>query len=103
MPEGAVYVGRPTKYGNPIHISKDGLIKDSHGREVRVNGWACMHADPRDAPRKFLAAGFEAWLGLPEQAALREAARKELAGHDLACWCPLTEPCHADVLLKVAA
>ena len=28
--------------------------------------------------------------------------RKELSGKDLACWCPLGEPCHADVLLKIA-
>lgn len=27
---------------------------------------------------------------------------RELAGRDLACWCPLTVPCHADVLLAVA-
>lgn len=28
--------------------------------------------------------------------------RRELAGHDLACWCPLDQPCHADVLLALA-
>jgi hypothetical protein len=28
--------------------------------------------------------------------------RAALAGHDLACWCPLDGPCHADVLLDVA-
>ena len=28
--------------------------------------------------------------------------RRELAGRDLACWCPLDEPCHADVLLRLA-
>jgi hypothetical protein len=31
------------------------------------------------------------------------AARRELAGRDLACWCPLDQPCHADVLLEIAA
>jgi hypothetical protein len=25
-----------------------------------------------------------------------------LAGRDLACWCPLDKPCHADVLLELA-
>jgi Domain of unknown function (DUF4326) len=25
-----------------------------------------------------------------------------LQGHDLACWCPLGQPCHADVLLEIA-
>ena len=28
--------------------------------------------------------------------------RRELAGKDLACWCPLDEPCHGDVLLAIA-
>ena len=28
--------------------------------------------------------------------------RNELRGHDLACWCPLDQPCHADVLLELA-
>ena len=26
----------------------------------------------------------------------------ELRGKDLACWCPLDKPCHADVLLEIA-
>ena len=34
----------------------------------------------------------------PDQMA---AARTELAGHDLACWCR-TGPCHVDILLAVA-
>ena len=25
-----------------------------------------------------------------------------LRGHDLVCWCPLDQPCHADVLLELA-
>lgn len=31
-----------------------------------------------------------------------EEIRAELAGHDLACWCPLEHACHADVLLELA-
>lgn len=27
---------------------------------------------------------------------------RDLAGRDLACWCPLDQPCHADVLLDLA-
>ncbi len=26
----------------------------------------------------------------------------ELRGKDLACWCPLHQPCHADVLIEMA-
>ena len=28
--------------------------------------------------------------------------RSELRGKNLACWCPLDQPCHADVLLELA-
>jgi hypothetical protein len=27
---------------------------------------------------------------------------RDLTGKDLACWCPLNQPCHADVLLELA-
>lgn len=37
--------------------------------------------------------------GAPRE--LRESLH-DLACHDLACWCPLDQPCHADVLLAVA-
>lgn len=77
MPDGAVYVGRPTVFGNPYHIRAD-----------------------RDAAT--CVALYREWLDRPEHADLRERARAELAGHDLACWCGLDRPCHADVLLEVA-
>jgi hypothetical protein len=32
---------------------------------------------------------------------LAQAARRELAGRDLACWCPLDQPCHANVLIEI--
>lgn len=31
-----------------------------------------------------------------------EDVRRELAGKDLGCWCPLDKPCHADALLEIA-
>lgn len=31
-----------------------------------------------------------------------EYARLALRGRDLVCWCPLDQPCHADVLLELA-
>jgi hypothetical protein len=39
---------------------------------------------------------------LAEHPDLVAAARAELAGRDLACWCPADHPCHADVLLDIA-
>ncbi|EPX82062.1 hypothetical protein Salmuc_02429 [Salipiger mucosus DSM 16094] len=30
------------------------------------------------------------------------AMQTVLRGRDLACWCPLDRPCHADILLELA-
>jgi hypothetical protein len=76
MPEGAVYVGRPTRWGNPYPVWETG------GPELAV-------------------AYYRAWLGT-DGAGLAVRAGWELRGRDLACWCPLDQPCHADVLLELA-
>lgn len=93
MPEGAVYVGRPTQWGNPWTVNE--LI----GLE-----WA----DPAvgDGSRFFRELPITAELAV----ALYRIAftpdvddiRAELAGLDLACWCPHDQPCHADILLELA-
>ena len=82
MPEGAAYVGRPTKWGNPYKVGEK-------------NPYGTVTVDKRHAQRIFL--GFA-----PQNERLVAAAREELRGKDLACWCPLDEPCHADVLLEIA-
>jgi hypothetical protein len=76
MPEGAVYVGRPSPFGNPFPAAKYG-----HEGAVIL---------------------YRAWIRQPDQFGLRSRIRRELRGRDLVCWCPLTVACHADVLLEVA-
>jgi hypothetical protein len=78
MPPGAVYVGRPTRWGNPFVVGAE-------------------------HPAAECVAAYRRWLAEPEQLPLRTAARRELAGHDLACWCPPGQPCHADVLLELVS
>lgn len=81
IPAGAVYVGRPTKFGNP-YSHRDGTLA-----KYKVSS----RDEAVDAFEQHL-------LANPE---LLEAARKELRGKDLICWCaPLR--CHADVLMKHA-
>ncbi len=70
MPEGAVYVGRPSKWGNPFAVGDDIAGLD--------------------------ATGFFAEFVAPK------LDLRELRGKDLACWCRLDQPCHADVLLELA-
>lgn len=71
MPEGAVYVGRPTDFGNPHPL---------------------IGSTPEIATKLFE----EHLLSEP---GLLELAIKKLRGKDLACFCPLNQGCHADVLL----
>jgi hypothetical protein len=82
VPPGAVYVGR----------SAPGLAASKFANPYRV-GPGRDRATAVGLYRRHLASR-------PD---LIEAARAELAGLDQACWCPLDEPCHADVLLAVAA
>lgn len=79
MPDCAVYVGRPSKWGNPYQAGRDG-----------------------DGNPAYLVRLFREYLARPEQTALVAAIKAELRGKDLACWCPLDQPCHADVLLDLA-
>lgn len=83
MPVGAVYVGRPTKWGNPFKAGAEYMT-------VAAGGMLCT--DAADAVR----------LYKPCALTRREEITSELRGKDLACWCPLDQPCHADVLLELA-
>lgn len=89
MPEGAVYVGRPTKWGNPFRAGK---VRYLTGPKA---GQLATAADVVEIYRNRIerCQGGEAIVGL---------IRAELRGKDLACWCPLGQPCHADVLLAIA-
>jgi hypothetical protein len=97
MPEGAVYVGRGTAWGNPYKagpgVARMPWLPDgaeltteqcvAYYREMMVGGGPNLLADKWLTPR----------IG---------AIRHFLRGKDLACWCPLDQPCHADVLLELA-
>jgi hypothetical protein len=74
IPPGAVYVGRPTKWGNPFVIGRDG------NREQVVTLFG-----------KYL----------NDRPELIAAARAELRGRDLVCFCA-PQLCHADVLRVIA-
>ncbi len=91
MPEGAVYVGRPTKWGNPFVIGT--MVPEGDPPELQ-----------HSATRTDVVDMFEdAMAGLRiDVLPLSPDDLAELRGRDLVCWCPLDEPCHADVLLEVA-
>ena len=71
-PKDAVYVGRPSKWGNPLKIGV-------HGNRVEV------------------IEKYRKWLEIFKD----DLPIEELRGKDLVCWCA-PKPCHADVLLEFA-
>jgi hypothetical protein len=73
-PDGAISVARPHKWGNPFKVGV-------HAADAAEAVWL-----------------YRQWL--PSQSLYVEVS--ELTGHDLMCFCPLDQPCHADVLLELA-
>lgn len=110
MPEGAVYVGRPTRWGNPFcfvlapYGREKRLVHLPSGRPIKMLRICDVVTSDPEKRRENCATAFEMWIeGRSEDArAMREAAQVALRGLDLACWCPLDSPCHADVLLRIA-
>jgi len=73
-PASAVYVGRPTAFGNPFKVGVHGT-------------------------REEVIARFEEWI--ESKPGLVARVKTELRGRDLVCWCA-PKACHADVLLRIA-
>jgi hypothetical protein len=88
MPPNTMAVGRPGYFGSPFTGPRAAAdyrrwMAGKMGREefARKNTRAFVHHFDR-------------------QNVLREVVR--LRGKNLACWCALDQPCHADVLLELA-
>lgn len=107
-PESAVVVARPGRWGNPFEIgARVGAYLNHRPGEDPLWQWGDLgqYDDDHRLTRAESVAAFRAWVNRsvgPSGFARSYEARLELAGCDLACWCPLDEPCHADVLLAIA-
>ena len=88
MPPNTVSVCRPGKWGNPFKVEVSGGMWIVN--KYKFFRMAAAVQSSIECYRQFLT---------PEMIA---AARAELRGKDLACWCKEGDPCHADVLLEVA-
>lgn len=72
--DGDVYIGRPSKFGNPIAIGKD-CSRD----EAVYHHWQYLHGNKK----------------------LLRVVRSELPGKNLVCFCAPAK-CHGDTLMRVA-
>lgn len=71
-----VYIGRPSKWGNPFVIGRDG-------------------------DRAAVIAKYRDYINAPQMYSLREDAKHELKGKTLGCYCA-PQACHGDVLAEIA-
>lgn len=102
----AVIVARPSKWGNPFAVRReqDIVLFPASRFMPPLRGTVC----PRDRAEavglfRLGVLGFQERIAFhsPRVPTLDEI-RAEIAGRDLACWCPLDQPCHGDVLLELA-
>lgn len=88
MPPNTVKVDRTTKWGNPFIVGEHGTRdKCVELFEFLLAGYRCIS------------------LGnVNEQESFMDNVKniRQLKGKNLACWCSLSDACHADVLLKLA-
>lgn len=90
-PEGAIVVARPSRWGNPYHVEGE-IVTHPNG-----NDWWSPTEARGVAVRLYREDLYSGRLPYTV-----DVVCQELTGHDLACWCPLDQPCHADVLLALA-
>lgn len=80
MPPNAIYVGRPTVWGNPYVVGSQLMSGETLTAEKAVELYEQHLRDNFD----------------------ERDIRHFLRGKDLACWCGPDDACHADVLLAIA-
>ena len=107
MPDNTVYVGRGSKFGNPFKIDDGFIIYKPENKPRRLYdkkdqwiNWSvskgftvedCIHLFEKWITHKLFISNLSTVPDL-----------SELKGKNLACWCPLNKPCHADVLLRLS-
>jgi hypothetical protein len=115
MPENTVYVGRPSLWGNPwtpaeahaqtgfdpsmTRRDKAALAVDLYRHELEHFGLLTDYDYVVGTPRWYQVQRDVVASGARN---MGEYAAIALRGKNLACWCPLDQPCHADVLLELA-
>jgi len=112
LPANTVVVARPSIYGNPFRVVKEPTkpttwtvhYVPNPRIDIGAGGWV----DEFDTKAEAIACAVESYRGwatdgrnhyLRVQYFIDE---HKLRSKNLACWCPLDQPCHADVILELA-
>jgi hypothetical protein len=106
MPDNTVNVDRSTGFGNPFPVVKGTSTSMGKTTDVWIvgtfEGPGMWFKDTKAEATDIAVKAYRAWLMQPGQKGLRGRAQTVLRGKNVACWCALGKPCHADALLEVA-
>lgn len=94
-PANTVSVTRGTPWGNPYVVGEE-----CDRKQIRRWGWKFKHPEFVCEDAETAVRRFRACLLLDE--AIHARVKEKLRSKNLACFCPLDQPCHADVLLELA-
>jgi len=107
MPDNTIYVGRPTKFGNPFRLDPDGAIMYYSMNRAILAPWIYWSVSGGFSIQDILEL-YEKWItgklefnGIYKRPLPQVPDIEELRGRDLACWCSLDKPCHVDILIKL--
>lgn len=103
-PEGTIYVGRPTKFGNPFKLTPDGMIMCYSTNRSVLNPWIVFN-DGLGHTVEDIVELYELWIKgrmLDFEYLPIPPNTDELEGKNLSCFCSLNTACHADVLLTIS-
>lgn len=107
-PPGCVVVSRPSKFGNPFTVA--GAREAGYGARHNPDGSRASAEQSDMMLAEWAVTLFRQWLAGRDLAGQHNPARRKnlldalpsLRGQDLACWCKIGAPCHADVLIELA-
>ena len=93
MPPNTKSVTRPGKFGNPYKIGMHNIWGSLKDYLIEKNGENTYH-DVEDVLLAYR-------QKIKSSQAMQRLIKHFLKGKNLACFCPLDKPCHADILLEV--
>ena len=106
-PDNTVYVGRGSKWGNPVKLIEDTIYIDASKRRRILDPWIWYNVGDQEdvvylfekiiTGTQFANKILQYWSDYFSKLDI-----SELKGKNLMCWCSLSEPCHTDILLKLA-
>jgi len=98
MPPNTVKVDRSTKWGNPFVVHDQCNCGAQIGEQCR-RPRRLIHVAIHVATA---AEAVECFRAIPRSPDELRQIREQLGGKNPACFCPLDQPCHADVWLEIA-